>query len=142
MERRVASGRISNPAKIGVAADRIFRDSGVARCFMTAIKEGFFSALQAKVLKVFGVRMSRVPIAVGTALAGGPPHRSERAELPHSAPTSGSSDKAQLRVRMQDLGRREPSGCEPVHSRPVDPSPLAPAPQRLVPVASHLRPKG
>ena len=27
--------------------------------------------------------------AVGTALAGGPPHRSVRAELPHTAPTSG-----------------------------------------------------
>ena len=26
-------------------------------------------------------------IAVGTALTGGPPHRSVRAELPHTAPT-------------------------------------------------------
>ena len=28
-------------------------------------------------------------VAVGTALSGGPPHRSVRAELPHTAPTSG-----------------------------------------------------
>ena len=28
-------------------------------------------------------------VAVGTALAGGPPHRSQRAELPHWAPTLG-----------------------------------------------------
>ena len=28
-------------------------------------------------------------VAVGTALAGGPPHRSQRAELPHWAPRSG-----------------------------------------------------
>ena len=33
-------------------------------------------------------------IAVGTALAGGPPHRSQRAELPHWAPTSGSGGEA------------------------------------------------
>jgi len=28
-------------------------------------------------------------VAVGTALAGGPPHRSVHEELPHTAPTSG-----------------------------------------------------
>ena len=28
-------------------------------------------------------------VAVGTALAGGPPHRSQRAGLPHWAPTLG-----------------------------------------------------
>src|SRR3954447_1724548 len=31
----------------------------------------------------------RVSVAVGTALAGGPPRRSVRAELPHTALTSG-----------------------------------------------------
>ena len=30
-------------------------------------------------------------VAVGTALAGGPPHRSQRAELPHWAPASGQT---------------------------------------------------
>jgi hypothetical protein len=31
-------------------------------------------------------------VAVGTALASGPPHRSVREGLPHTAPTSGSCD--------------------------------------------------
>ena len=33
--------------------------------------------------------MSRLAIAVGTALTGGPPHRSQRAGLPHWAPALG-----------------------------------------------------
>ena len=40
-------------------------------------------------------------VAVGTALTGSPPHRSVRAELPHTAPTSGEwrkSDLAALRT--------------------------------------------
>src|SRR6266496_6270683 len=35
-------------------------------------------------------------VAVGTALASGPPHRSVREELPHTALTSGSSDDQPL----------------------------------------------
>src|SRR5215510_9276881 len=54
------------------------------------------------VLRVFELRHSLV--AVGTALASGPPHRSVREELPHTALTSGSSDgqpflRTQLVVR-------------------------------------------
>ena len=45
-------------------------------------------------------------IAVGTALAGGPPHRSQRAELTHWAPASGSGVEAHQRVGMHDVGRR------------------------------------
>jgi hypothetical protein len=33
---------------------------------------------------------AKTAVAVGTALAGGPPHRSQRAGLPHWAPTSGA----------------------------------------------------
>ena len=33
---------------------------------------------------------AKTRVAVGTALAGGPPHRSQRAGLPHWAPTSGA----------------------------------------------------
>jgi len=40
---RVRSGRLVDPAKIGAASDRILRDSGVARCFVTRIAEGSFS---------------------------------------------------------------------------------------------------
>jgi len=43
LERRVRLGRLSDPAKIGAAADRILRDSGVARCFTTTIRKGMFS---------------------------------------------------------------------------------------------------
>ena len=38
------------------------------------------------------------PFAVGTALSGGPPHRSRRAELPHRAPAAGHDAQA-LSVR-------------------------------------------
>src|SRR5215468_1483549 len=36
--------------------------------------------------------LSRRIVAVGTALASGPPHRSVREEFPHTAPTSGLCD--------------------------------------------------
>ena len=37
------AGKLVDPAKIGAAADRILRDSGVARCFSTKIRHGVFS---------------------------------------------------------------------------------------------------
>jgi len=40
---RVRSGRLVDPAKIGAAADRILRDSGVGRCFLTRIAHGVFT---------------------------------------------------------------------------------------------------
>lgn len=40
---RVRDGRLLDPAKIGAAADRILRDSGVARCFALQIKQGVFA---------------------------------------------------------------------------------------------------
>lgn len=42
LEERVRAGKLSDPAKIGAAADRILRDSGVGRCFTTIIREGSF----------------------------------------------------------------------------------------------------
>src|SRR5262245_20790510 len=39
-------------------------------------------------------------VAVGTALTSGPPHRSQRAELPHWAPVSGFGGEAYVRVGM------------------------------------------
>ena len=39
-----------------------------------------------------GVIRSLITFAVGTALAGGPPHRSVLEELPHTAPTSGRTE--------------------------------------------------
>ena len=43
LEEHVRAGRLADPAKIGAAADRIFRDSGVARCFVTTTREAWFS---------------------------------------------------------------------------------------------------
>ena len=40
---RVRAGKLKDPAKIGAAADRILRDSGVARCFTTKIVAGQFT---------------------------------------------------------------------------------------------------
>jgi transposase len=40
---RVRKGRLVDPAKIGAAADRILRDSGVSRCFSTKIAKGIFT---------------------------------------------------------------------------------------------------
>jgi transposase len=40
---RVRAGRLVDPAKIGAAADRILRDSGVGRCFAVTIRPGVFS---------------------------------------------------------------------------------------------------
>jgi 2'-5' RNA ligase len=43
LEARVRAGRLSDPAKIGAAADRILRDSGVSRCFKITVRKGVFS---------------------------------------------------------------------------------------------------
>ena len=43
-------------------------------------------------------------VAVGTALAGGPPHRSQRAGLPHWAPALGSGVEAHVREGMHHAG--------------------------------------
>jgi transposase len=40
---RVRQGRLVDPAKIAAAADRILRDSGVSRCFVTRIAHGVFT---------------------------------------------------------------------------------------------------
>jgi len=40
---RISAGRLVDPAKIGAAADRILRDSGVGRCFTTTIGQRRFS---------------------------------------------------------------------------------------------------
>jgi hypothetical protein len=51
------------------------------------------------------VRGPMVQIAVGTALAGGPPRRSQRAGLPHWAPALGVSVEAHFREWMLYAGR-------------------------------------
>src|SRR6266436_728392 len=67
-------------------------------------------------------------IAVGTALAGGPPHRSQRAGLPHWAPASDTNVEARFGIGMQDAGRGQPSGENALHPLPCDSVTLAAAP--------------
>ena len=50
--------------------------------------------------------IAKYAVAVGTALTGGPPHRSPHAELPHGAPASGSGGEAHLREWMRRAGSR------------------------------------
>ena len=42
LSERVRRGRLTDKAKIGAAADRILRDSGVGRCFSTYVDDGLF----------------------------------------------------------------------------------------------------
>jgi len=42
LSERVCAGRLADPAKIGAAADRILRDSGVGRCFQIRITGSHF----------------------------------------------------------------------------------------------------
>src|SRR5664279_2420006 len=74
-------------------------------------------------------------IAVGTALAGGPPHRSQRAELPHWAPTSGST----RRVGRQATGEaRSAASCPRATARRTRSSPLDTPDPALCPVRVGL----
>ena len=43
LEQRVRAGKLTDPAKIGAAADRVLRSSPVGRCFAVNIKKGYFS---------------------------------------------------------------------------------------------------
>lgn len=85
-------------------------------------------------------------VAVGTALrlagSGRPPHRSQRAGLPHWAPTSGFGVKTLLRPGMQHARVRNPPFRQGLHSVPIHPRALTAAPKRLSPQAGYLSPKG
>ena len=67
-----------------------------------------------------------------------PPHRSQRAELPHWAPTSGGDAQTLFGVRMEDSYGWEPLGGQSVHLLASNTVPLTPSPQRLEPETVHL----
>src|ERR687892_475179 len=79
-------------------------------------------------------------VAVGTALASGPPHGSVREELPHTALASGSCDDQPLvGVRMQYPCGREPVANQPCHVLPTSATKFLTAPsQNAKPDAAHL----
>ena len=68
-----------------------------ARLALTAQAEDLIDAYTAE-LAAAGASV----VAVGTALTGGPPHRSQRAGLPHWAPTSGAGVEAHAGPGMRD----------------------------------------
>src|SRR5262245_8521980 len=82
-------------------------------------------------------------VAVGTALASGPPHRSVREELPHTALTSGSCDgqpflRTQLVVRATNSGTRFPGSVSGTSALVVR-SPWSPSFPLRTPLLTHLR---
>ena len=81
-------------------------------------------------------RFSSATVAVGNALAGVPPLRSVRAELPHTAPTSGHGggtanrdtahdDERAARRSGSESGTRPPASCSPWSTAFPPPPPQA-----------------
>jgi hypothetical protein len=58
-------------------------------------------------------------VAVGIRITPYPPHRSGRADFPHPALASGCDVQTARWIRVADMGRREPSTDEPLHSLPL-----------------------
>src|SRR5215467_77521 len=85
-------------------------------------------------------RFAFISVAVGTALASGPPHGSVREEFPHTALTSGLCDGQSLvGIRMQNARGREPVANQPCHVLPTPAAKLLTAPsQNAKPDAAHL----
>src|SRR5438105_100361 len=79
-------------------------------------------------------------VAVGTALTGGPSHRSVREGLPHTALTSGSCDGQPLvGIWMQYPRGREPVANQPCHVLLTSATKFLTAPsQNAKPDAAHL----
>src|SRR3982074_2251465 len=73
-------------------------------------------------------------VAVGTAIARRPPHRSQRAALPHWAPTSGHDAKPHIREWMSQARGRQPAIDQALHSPPWHPAIPAPQPKHAMPV--------
>jgi hypothetical protein len=66
-------------------------------------------------------------VAVGTGLAASPPHRPQRAALPHWVPASGTSVEAHVGIGMKRSCGREPPAGEAAHPFPVHAPALAAA---------------
>jgi hypothetical protein len=81
-------------------------------------------------------RLGLRAVAVGTAVARRPPHRSGRAVLPHPAPTLGDDAKPVKRIRVTDVNRWNPAREVASHARPGEAA-VTPATQCLPPEATH-----
>ena len=80
-------------------------------------------------------------VAVGTALSGCPPHRSVRAELPHTALTLGVWRRSARSDTDAGSGDWESSDRRAAEPLPRHPMPLASSPQRTKPQAHCLTPE-
>src|SRR6266567_4498260 len=80
----------------------------------------------------------RAEIAVGTVIAGRPPHGSRRTELPYRALALRHDGKQHRRRRMYDAGVRYPPLNQAMHPFPPHRALLAASRQRSVPVAAHF----
>ena len=76
--------------------------------------------------------------AVGMPVARHPPHRSQRAGLPHWAPALGHDAEALLRVRMRDANCWYPPAHVTLHALPGDGSLLAPSREASLPTPRDL----
>jgi hypothetical protein len=61
----------------------------------------------------------KLPIAVGMPVARHPPHRSVREELPHTAPTLGTTAKALIGIRVKHFDGGNPVTDQGEHFVPV-----------------------
>src|SRR6266581_4968795 len=84
-------------------------------------------------MKVAHDRVSFGRVAVGIRLTPYPPHRSGRADFPHPALASGGDAQTARGIRMADMGRRQPSADESLHTLPLDASLLASPFERVMP---------
>ena len=76
-------------------------------------------------------------VAVGIRLTPYPPHRSVRADFPHTALASGGDAQAARGIRMADMGGRKPALDEPFHPFPWDASLLASPSKDVMPEVAH-----
>ena len=77
-------------------------------------------------------------VAVGTAIARRPPHRSQRAALPHWAPTLGHDAEAHVGEWMSQARGWQRVIDQAFHSLPCQSAGLAPPPQRTAPVPGDM----
>ena len=67
-----------------------------------------------------------------------PLHRSQRAVLPHWAPTSGSDVPTEIGIRMHDARQWEPFILQTGHTFACEPTPLTPSPENTIPQSTYL----
>src|SRR5262249_56645447 len=89
-----------------------------------------------------GPQRWRRPVAVGTGVAPRPPHRPQRAGLPHWVPALGASVRALFRIWMLDSDGRQPPLPDAAHAVPVQPLTLATTTERREPEPSRLDAEG